>query len=263
MNIETPGQKTAQLRKWYANNAADFEYATAIQSNKVFTKLTPEEQYRLNEFKLWFLEHGEVVSLQGKRILEFGCGHGRMAIETCGYDSYLGVDFCDELVCIGQKRIAQAGLSDRARLVTSECLAFEGPKEAFDIVCSLGMFEFVEYPEATLHHMCAHLKPGGVLFIDGHHSSPLYDLVRRWRWRRTLERGGIPKRGFTVAQLFSLFESVGLTDVQIWMKEYPFLGMLYARQGWRSVLELRNEMAKRPWLNVFATGFVAIGKKRI
>ena len=222
--------------------------------------MTSEEQYRLNRFKLWYLEHGNAVSLLGKRVLEFGCGHGRMAIEFQGYESYLGVDFCAELVRIGQERIARAGLADRARLVVSDCLTFEGPPDFFDVVCSLGMFALVEDAEAVLRKMCFHLKPGGTLLIDGHYASPLYDAVRRWRWRFAEPSGGTSQM-FSKSELRSLLTTIGLSNSEIVMREYPLLGRLYARWDWDWALGLRNQLARMPWLDILGTDFFAVGVK--
>jgi len=253
--------QTEQLYKWYDENASKFKDVTAIEQH--FLNLTPAEQDRLNRFKLWFLEDGRAVSLQDKHILEFGCGHGRLAIESRGYKSYVGVDICAELVRIGEERLKQAGLTDRARLVVSDCVAFEGPEESFDVVCSLGMFAFVEDVEPSLRKMCAHLKPGGTLFANFYHTSPLYNVIRRLRWRLAKRKGGgIPKRLFSEAEIHALFTAVGLMDINILMIEYPLLDTLYAHKGWPWVLKLRNQMARMPWLNMLATDFVAIAKKR-
>jgi cyclopropane fatty-acyl-phospholipid synthase-like methyltransferase len=249
---------TGHLLKWYDQNALKFRNTVAIE--RAFVEMTAQEQYRLNHFKLWHLEHGSLVCLQGKRILEFGCGHGRMAITFKGYESYLGIDFCADLVRIGQERLARAGLLDRAQLIVSDCLTFEGPKEYFDVVCSLGMFAFVEDPQAMLRKMCFHLKPGGTIFIDGHYDSPLYRGIRRWRWRREEPSGGI-SQVFAKSHLHSLFMNSGLPNVRIFMREYPLLGDLYARRGCEWALWLRNELAKRAWLDFLGTDFFAIGNK--
>jgi 2-polyprenyl-3-methyl-5-hydroxy-6-metoxy-1,4-benzoquinol methylase len=258
-NLDTRASgKTEQLRNWYDANAAKFKDAAAIEG--AFTEMTDEEQSRLNRFKLWHLEHGNALSLLGKRVLEFGCGHGRMAIELPGYESYLGVDFCADLVRFGQERIARAGLADRARLVVSDCLTFDGPREYFDVVCSLGMFAFVENAEAVLRKMSFHLKPGGTLFIDGHHASPLYNVLRRWRWRWVEPSGGLSHM-FSKREIRSLFAGVGLLNQGIVMREYPLLGKFYACRHWDGALRLRNELAQIPWLDVFGTDFIAIATK--
>ena len=96
---------TKQLRRWYAEHAAEFEDAATIQPNRLFQQLDAVAQQRLNDFKLWFLEGHGCLSLEGMDVLEFGCGHGRMALETRGYSSYVGVDFVEQLVNIGRRRL--------------------------------------------------------------------------------------------------------------------------------------------------------------
>jgi ubiquinone/menaquinone biosynthesis C-methylase UbiE len=250
--------KMEQHRKWFDENALKFKDAAAIE--KAFTKMTAQEQYRLNRFQLWYLEHGSVAPFLGKRVLEFGCGHGRMAIELQGYKSYLGIDFCSDLVRIGLERLAHAGLTERAQLVVSDCLTFEGPKEYFDVVCSLGLFEFVEDPPAMLRKMYFHLRPGGTLFIDARHASPLYNGIRRWRWRWAEPTGGI-SQVFSKSELHLLFTNSGLSNVRILMREYPLLGGFYARRGWEWALGLRNQLAKRACLDFLGTDFFVIGNK--
>jgi cyclopropane fatty-acyl-phospholipid synthase-like methyltransferase len=247
-----------EVRRWFDEHAADFKDVATVEH--AFLWMSPEEQRRLNWFKLWHLHQGTELSLAGKRVLEFGAGHGRMAIEFSGYESYVGVDFSPNLVRIGEERLRRAGLRDRAQLVVADCFAYDGPVEAFDVVCSLGMFAYVdaEDAEAVLRKMCLHLKPGGTLFIDGHHASPLYDSIRR---RRRAGRTGGSIALFGARDVERMFARVGLTGTRVIMREYPLLGELYARRNWAWALRLRNELAKVRWLNVFATNFIAIATK--
>ena len=165
------------VREMYDEISPRFQDVATVEND--FLDRSPEEQYRLNRFKLWALEHGGIVTLEKKNILEFGAGHGRMAIELPVFASYTGVDLSPNLVQIGKERLAMAGLADRAQLVACDCMDYQAPEEAFDVVCSLGMFPHIEHPEPVLRKMVTHLKPGGMLFIDADHSSPLYDQVRR------------------------------------------------------------------------------------
>jgi ubiquinone/menaquinone biosynthesis C-methylase UbiE len=247
-----------RIQKWYDENASRFADSSTVEV--VFLGLDEAQQERLNRFKLWALERGGSVSLEGKRVLEFGCGHGRMALEMPGYAEYVGVDFSAELVRMGEERLARAGLSDRARLVASDCLSFEGPAEHYDVVGSLGMFPYVDDPEGVLRKMASHLRPGGTLFVDGYLSSPVYDPIRRLRWLIRKPTGGT-NRLYTERAMRDMFARAGLADMRFIVREYPFLSSLYARRGWQWPLALRNGLARHRWLNVFATDFFAIGSK--
>lgn len=252
--------RAEEIRRWYDENAARFRDAATIEL--AFVGMSPDQQYRLNRFKLWHLEHGSMVGLAGKRVLEFGCGHGRFALEMPGYAEYVGVDFSAELVRLGKERFDRAGLSDRARLVLSDCLGFDGPPEYYDVVGSLGMFPHVDDPEAVLQKMASHLRPGGILFMDGHLSSPIYYPIRRLRWLFRRPTGGI-SRLYTEQEIRSMFARAGIGDVRFIVREYPLLGTLYARTGWSWPLSLRNALSRRRWLNRFATDFFAVGTKPV
>jgi 2-polyprenyl-3-methyl-5-hydroxy-6-metoxy-1,4-benzoquinol methylase len=256
-----PSSRSDRLRAWYDRNAARFSAADTLES--AFLKLEPQAQRRLNHFKLAFLEPGGVVSLRGQRVLEYGCGHGRLAMETRDqrWRSYTGVDFCMGLIDQARARLAAAGL-ENVEFVCADCLAHEAPAEAaFDVVCSLGMFEFVEDAPAVLRKMVSHLAPGGTLFIDVHNKSPLFELPRRVRWRMSERRGGLPKRSFAAREVRRLLEACGLVDVRVLMTEYPLLGSLYARSGNERWFRLREALAHQQLFDPLATDFVAVAKR--
>ena len=252
----TREDRQSGVRELYDKEWEKFEDIATVELD--FLGRSEQEQRRLNRFKLWELEHGGIVSLAGKDILEFGAGHGRLAVEIPYYASYVGVDLSPNLVKIGMKRLERAGLARRARLIACDCLDYNGPEEAFDVVCSLGMFEYVE--KQALRKMVKHLKPGGMLFFDVHHSSPLYDPIRRLRWKMGVRVGGT-RHLFSSRELRITLNSIGLTDVRIVMSEYPFLGGIYARQGWKWVLALRNWLSARSCLNFFAVNCYVFGTK--
>jgi SAM-dependent methyltransferase len=258
-----PAVGTAQQQPehgdWFDENAARFRGAAAIEV--AFLELSPEEQYRLNRFKLWALERAGLVSLAGKDVLEFGAGHGRLAVELPVFASYTGVELSPNLVEIGRERLRQAGLSDRARLIGCDCLGYDGPAEAFDVVCSLGMFGSLSHPEeVVLRKMMHHLKPGGTLFMDVRHWTPLYGPIRQLRWRFGATTG-VRRHLHSRGRLRALLGVIGLTDVHILMREYPLLGGLYARWGWSWPLGLRNWLAAHSWLDMLGTDCFVFGTK--
>lgn len=255
---EPLSERMERIRRWYDANAARFADLSTVEV--VFLGLDQTQQARLNRFKLWALRDGGAVSVEGKRVLEFGCGHGRMALEMPGYAEYVGVDFSEPLVRLGQERLARAGRADRCRLVASDCLSFDGPAEYFDVVGSLGMFPYVDDPEAVLRKMAGHLRPGGTLFVDGYLSSPIYDPLRKLRWMFAKPTGGT-NRMYTEREMRAMFDRAGLTNMRFIVREYPFLSSLYARRGWDWPLTLRNALARVSALNRFATDFFAFGTK--
>lgn len=250
------------VRQWYDEHAAEFENASTIETR--FIRLDPDQQRRLNDFNLWALRRHPALSFEGKDILEFGAGHGRLAFELPGFASYTGVDLSPKLVALGCRRLARAGLAERARLVVANCLDFDGPIEGYDVVGSLGMFTHVADPEAVLRKMVSHLRPGGWLFLDAHHASPLYDWIRGWIRSRNIRIGvatGGPVTLISTQRLRDALQHVGLSDVEAVMREYPLLDHLYARYEWDAALALRNWLAARPVFDSFGTDLFGFGRK--
>jgi SAM-dependent methyltransferase len=257
------GARTSRVRDehdLYDREWESFRDADAIEFR--FVHRPPDVQARLNEFTLWALGQPELVRLDGADVLEFGAGHGRLPMVFPSVGSYVGVERSENLVKIGTDRLDQAGLSDRAQLVAGDCMDYDGPEAGFDIVCSLGMFAYVPDTEASLRKMVHHLKPGGRLFIDAIHSSPVYNWIHRLRVRTGLgKKKGGQRLLFSRGELRDLFHGVGLTDVRVIMREYPVLGTLYADREQDWALELRNRIAQTPWLDVFGTVCFAFGTK--
>jgi cyclopropane fatty-acyl-phospholipid synthase-like methyltransferase len=227
-----------------------------------FLGRSPGTQSRLNRFTLWALGQPDLVRLDGMDVLEFGAGHGRLPMAFPSVGSYVGVERSENLARLGRHRLDRAGLSDRTQLVACDCMSYDGREAAFDVVCSLGMFASVPDAEAVLRKMVYHLKPGGRLFIDALHSSPVYNWIHRLRvWTGLGEKRGVRRSLFSRGELRDLFHRVGLADVRVLMREYPVLGSLYAdrKQDW--ALDLRNRLARSSWLDVLGTVCFAFGTK--
>jgi SAM-dependent methyltransferase len=242
---------------WYEKNAASFANAAVIELH--FIGRDARHQERLNRFKLWAIDQVASIDFGGKRVLDYGAGHGRLAFAYPTVASYLGVDYSANLVALGQKRFHDARFGDRAQLVCGDVNTWQGPREHFDIVCSLGMFCYLPDPGAILKAMAAHVRPGGVLFMDFRSSSPLWDAVRHVKWKLHPPTGG-ETRAWKGVETERLMLEAGLVDCRIVMREYPLLAQLYAR-GWEWPLKLRNAMAERPAFNIFGTEAWAFARK--
>jgi 2-polyprenyl-3-methyl-5-hydroxy-6-metoxy-1,4-benzoquinol methylase len=245
---------------WYESNAASFTETDVIELP--FIGKDSRYQERLNRFKLWAIDQVAAVDFAGKHVLDYGAGHGRLALAYPTAASYLGVDYSANLIALGQKRLKNAGLGERAKLVVGDVNKWQGPREQFDIVCSLGMFCYLPDPGATLKAMAAHVKPGGLLFMDFRSSSPLWDLVRKVKWKLHPPTGG-HTRAWKGSETVRMMREAGLVDCRIVMREYPLLGHLYASRGREWPLKLRNAMAAHHALDLFATEAWAFARKPV
>ncbi len=243
--VSSSGQEPA-IQAWYDGNAERFADADCIE--EAFTELDAAGQQRLNDFKLQAVR--QRITFAGQDVIEFGAGHGRLALAYPEMKRYSGVDYSKELVAIGNRRLAKAGIADHAHIVVGNALDYED-EHRYDIVCSLGMMAYFPDPTATLRRMFRLVKPGGILFFDFRCDTVPYDAIRRVKWMLQAPTGG---RSYTMKQrvMRKLVESLGATDIEIVSREFPLLGGLYAK-GSSWPMGLRDSIAGSTALRQFAT----------
>ena len=99
--------------------------------------------------------------LQGKSVLDFGCGEGSEAIEMaqCGADYVIGLDIREEVLATARQRAKAAGVEQRCEFTTKA-------SRLVDMVISIDAFEHFEDPEGILRLMEGLLKPEGEVVIN-------------------------------------------------------------------------------------------------
>ena len=241
-------QNNDAMHLWYDEHAEEFAEADVIESQ--FIDMPRDAQERLNRFKLWAVDYGD-VNLNGKHVLEFGAGHGRLASAYPGLGSYLGVDSSRNLVALGNRRLQRAGIANRAKLVHGEVLSFAEQRQ-FDVVCSLGMMCYFADPAPVIEVMARFVKPGGRLFFDFRNDSWVYSGIRRIKWLLHPPTGGIAYVTHP-RSIDKVLRRLGFQDVRFMSREFPSLAELYAtsRSDWP--LRLRNALARSTLARPLAT----------
>ena len=113
----------------------------------------------INPLRLGYID--SLIGLEGKRVLDVGCGGGILAeaMASRGAD-VTGIDLGDKGLKVAQLHLLESGLSVEYRHVSAEQLAHEQPGH-YDIVTCMELLEHVPDPAITVS-ACAELaKPGG------------------------------------------------------------------------------------------------------
>jgi 2-polyprenyl-6-hydroxyphenyl methylase/3-demethylubiquinone-9 3-methyltransferase len=135
----------------------------------------PESEFRplhqINPLRLDWIDRQ--VGLQGKRVLDVGCGGGILAdaMARKGAD-VLGIDLATKALKVAQLHALEAQTPRVAyREVSAEALAQEQPG-AFDVVTCMEMLEHVPDPASVVCACQQLVKPGGWVFFSTINRNP-------------------------------------------------------------------------------------------
>jgi 2-polyprenyl-6-hydroxyphenyl methylase/3-demethylubiquinone-9 3-methyltransferase len=126
--------------------------------------------HAINPLRLGWIK--SFVSLDGKKVVDIGCGGGILAesMSQSGADT-TGIDLSEKALKVAQLHALEVGANLTYRSIAAEALADEQP-EQYDVVTCMEMLEHVPDP-ASVVRACAKLcKPGGTLFFSTLNRSP-------------------------------------------------------------------------------------------
>ena len=149
-------------------------------------------------------------ALEGKRVLEIGCGSGRFTEVLLAH----GAIVCSlDLSVAVEAAYANVGHSDRCLIVQADAVQAPFATDAFDIVLCLGVLQHTERPDETLRAITRHAKPGGLLVVDNY----------AWTLRRVLALR-YPLR-FIIKRLpHELAHALCRTMVRVWFPLHRLIG---------------------------------------
>lgn len=121
----------------------------------------------LHEINPLRLDHIDAkVGLQGKSVLDVGCGGGILAESMAARGATVtGIDLGDKPLKVAKLHLLESGQSVDYRLISAEDLALECP-HSFDLVTCMEMLEHVPDPAATVRACATLVKPGGWVFFS-------------------------------------------------------------------------------------------------
>ena len=121
--------------------------------------------HRINPLRLDWIDRA--ARLDGKRVLDVGCGGGILADSMARRGArVLGIDLATKPLRVAQLHALEAGTEGiEYREVAVETLAEESPA-SFDVVTCMEMLEHVPDPAAIVQACAALARPGGWLFFS-------------------------------------------------------------------------------------------------
>lgn len=126
--------------------------------------------HEINPLRLKWMD--DAVPLNGKRVLDVGCGGGILSEAMAQKGAQVtGIDLAEKSLNVAKLHSLESGVAVDYQLVAVEKLAETQP-ERFDVVTCLEMLEHVPDP-ASVVQACARLvKPGGHVFFSTINRNP-------------------------------------------------------------------------------------------
>jgi 2-polyprenyl-6-hydroxyphenyl methylase / 3-demethylubiquinone-9 3-methyltransferase len=146
--------------------------------------------HEINPLRLDYID--ERVGLEGKRVLDVGCGGGILSESMAARGANVtGIDMGEAPLSVAKLHLLESGHQVDYRRIPVEQLAEEHP-ESYDVVTCMEMLEHVPDP-ASVIRACAKLtKPGGRLFFSTLNRNPksyLFAIVGAEYVLRMLPKG--------------------------------------------------------------------------
>lgn len=167
-----------------------------------------ERLYGLEEVHWWHATRRRMVLDQvdrrygataDLRVLDVGCGTGRMLSELGRRGLAVGLDLSDEALHFCRER-------GHERVLKADLLGLPFPDDSFDVVTALDVLEHIEDHVGALRECVRVLQPGGRMFV--------FVPAHRWLWSLQDEvshhfrrytaptlRSAVVEAGFTVERL--------------------------------------------------------------
>lgn len=131
-----------------------------------------------------------IGDVSGKRVLDVGCGDGKLAVELARRGAaVVGVDASESMIDAARRRVADSGVGVALELATADALPF--PDGSFDVVAAITILCFVENAAPAFAEIARVLQPGGRLVIGELNKWSTWAASRRLRawlgsalWRR-------------------------------------------------------------------------------
>ena len=126
--------------------------------------------HAINPLRLNFIDG--IVGLQGKRVLDVGCGGGILSESMAEKGAEItGIDLGEKALKVAQLHQLESGTQVDYRLISAEDLATQQPA-SFDVVTCMEMLEHVPDPEAVVRACAQLVKPGGSVFFSTINRNP-------------------------------------------------------------------------------------------
>lgn len=186
--------------------------------------------HEINPLRLSYVER--FVSLEGKRVLDVGCGGGILSESMAAKGGRVtGIDMGEAPLQVARLHLLESGLDVSYERIPVERLAAEQP-ESFDLITCMEMLEHVPNPASVVEACGRLLKPGGHAVFSTLNRNPksyLFAIIGAEYLLRLLPKGTHDYAKFIrPSELGGWIRTAGLTTRDITGMSYNPLSRTYS-----------------------------------
>lgn len=126
--------------------------------------------HEINPLRLNFIN--ERTQLQGKKVLDVGCGGGILSESMAAKGAHVtGIDLGKAPLSVAQLHAKESAYDIKYEMISAEDIAQREPG-GYDVVTCLEMLEHVPQPESIINACTQLVKPGGHVFFSTINKNP-------------------------------------------------------------------------------------------
>lgn len=202
-------QESKQVAQHFHQTAAEFD---SIYTGKkgAFSRWL-DQHFRQDMYERYRLTLEECGDMEGKSLLDIGCGSGRFAIPLAkkGARRVVGLDFAPQMLNLAGAQAKADGVEGICEFIQADFIEYDFGKETFDISIAIGLFDYIKDAGPFLSKMrqISKLKTIATFPVKWSYRAP----IRKVR----LGLKGCPCYFFTISQLQELYQKAGFKPPSI------------------------------------------------
>lgn len=186
-------------------------------------------------------------SVEGKSILEVGCGRGATLLEFARRGAnVVGLDYSEQALVVCRQLENRDGIRGQATFVNGDARKIPLPSESFDFVFSVGLIEHFEDPTEILAEQQRVLRKGGFLLVQVPQKYSVYTAVKKMMIRLGKWPYGGWETEFSDQEISTIVREAGLEPKYLYgygsfllaAVRHAFLPTLDFGMFWRNGTEL-------------------------
>ena len=199
--MKSESATSLEVGSFFDSHAGDFDAIYSGRTN--FLMRAMNRVFRHDMYLRYELTINECGSVNGRRVLDVGCGSGRYSHELAarGAES-VGLDLAPNMIALAREISARRGVTDKTTFVETEYTSF-AVKQPFDITLAIGYFDYISDPLVHLRKMRS--DTSGMLIV----TFPVARTIRSHIRNTRLRLRGCPVFFYTLEQVHGLIAQSG------------------------------------------------------